>query len=75
MVYQLEHSENKQPLLTIMKNCTCNIQTFQAEKKTSMEIGMFNVFVQNIDCGYPLELRRGGSNEYPQFSTYDLGQK
>ena len=29
----------------------------------------FLFFAQNIDCGYTLELRRrGGSNEYPQWS-------
>ena len=28
---------------------------------------VFNIFVQNIDCGYALEPpRRGKSNEYPQ---------
>ena len=28
---------------------------------------IFNIFAQNIDCGYTLEPpRRGGSNEYPQ---------
>ena len=28
---------------------------------------IFNMFVQNIDCGYTLEPpRRGGSNKYPQ---------
>ena len=28
---------------------------------------IFNIFAQNIDCGYTLEPPpRGGSNEYPQ---------
>ena len=28
---------------------------------------IFNIFAQNIDCGYTLELpRRNGSNKYPQ---------
>ena len=28
---------------------------------------IFNIFAQNIDCGYTLEPpRRGGSNKYPQ---------
>ena len=27
---------------------------------------IFPVSAQNIDCGYSLEPRRGGSNEYPQ---------
>ena len=28
---------------------------------------MFNIFTQNIHCGYALQPpRRGGSNEYPQ---------
>ena len=27
---------------------------------------IFPISAQNIDCGYSLEPRRGGSNEYPQ---------
>ena len=27
---------------------------------------IFLISAQNIDCGYPLEPHRGGSNEYPQ---------
>ena len=27
---------------------------------------IFIISAQNIDCGYSLEPRRGGSNEYPQ---------
>ena len=33
----------------------------------TIKIVIFNIFAQNIDCGYTLEPpRRGGSNEYPQ---------
>ena len=42
---------------------------FSAEKMkfSSKQIDIFNIFAQNIDCGYMLETpRRGGSNEFPQ---------
>ena len=29
-------------------------------------IDIFNIFAQNIDCGYMLEPSQGGSKEYPQ---------
>ena len=29
-------------------------------------LDIFNIFAQNIDCGFTLELPRGGSKEYPQ---------
>ena len=33
---------------------------------------IFNIFAQNIDCGYTLELsQRGGSNEYTLFILND----
>ena len=32
--------------------------------------------IQNIDCGYSLELpRQGGSNEYPQFMFLSRNKK
>ena len=40
------------------------IKNFQKNK-----FDIFNIFAQNIDCGYTLEPpRRGGSNEYPQYT-------
>ena len=40
-----------------IKNCTFHWKNFD----------IFDMFAQNIDCGYTLEPpRRGGSNEYPQ---------
>ena len=37
---------------------------------------IFLISVQNIDCGYPLELpRRGGSNEYAQSMFEDIYEK
>ena len=36
----------------------------------------FNVFAQNIHCGYTLEPpRRGGSNEYPQYMFWSKNKK
>ena len=36
----------------------------------------FNIFAQNIDCGYTLEPpRRGGSNEYPQSMFWSKNKK
>ena len=36
----------------------------------------FNIFAQNIDCGYTLEPpRQGGSNEYPQSMFWRKNKK
>ena len=36
----------------------------------------FDIFAQNIDCGYTLEPpRRGGSNEYPQSMFWSKNKK
>ena len=48
-----------------MKTCPCNIQIFFSAQK--MEDDIINIYAQNIDYGYMLELpRRGSSNKYPQ---------
>ena len=40
---------------------------FLALKIEHFQLKIFDIFVQNIDCGYSLEPPpRGGSNEYPQ---------
>ena len=36
---------------------------------------MFFIFAQNIDSGYTLEPRRGGSNEYPQSMFWSKNKK
>ena len=37
---------------------------------------VFNIFTQNISCGYTLELpRQGGSNEYPQSLFWSKNKK
>ena len=42
-------------------------EVFQYQKFHWKNFDIFNIFAQNIDCGYTLEWpRRGGSNEYPQ---------
>ena len=39
-------------------------------------IDIFNIFAQNIDCGYMLEPpHRGGSNEYPQSMFWTKNKK
>ena len=58
-------------MLIITKTCPCNKQRFFSASKIEIFIGFFvdnfNMFAQNIDCGYTLELPcRGGSNELPQ---------
>ena len=55
----------------ITKTCPCNIQRiFLNSKKGKFhwkKFDIFNIFAQNIDCGYMLEQPlRDGSNEYPQ---------
>ena len=50
---------------------SCKISNFRRKK-----LNMFNIFAQNIDCGYTLELpRRGGSNEYPQCMFWTKNKK
>ena len=62
----------------IMKICLCNIQRLFSGVKENF-IGkndVFNIFAQNIDCGYTLESpRRGGSNEYPQSMFWNINKK
>ena len=54
------HYENT-PMQYTKKNCCKN------EKFHWINLDIFLIFAQNIDCGYSLEPpRRGGSNEYPQ---------
>ena len=36
---------------------------------------IFHFFAQNIDCGYTLEPRRGGSYEYPQSMFWSKNKK
>ena len=70
-----------------MKTYPCNKQRiFSALKmKISLEKNYyllffyfvyFDMFSQNIDCGYTLEPpRRGGSNEYPQSMFWNKNKK
>ena len=55
------------------------LEIFFSEIKIENFIGkkmIFNIFVQNIDCGYTLEPpRRGGSNEYPQSMFWSKNKK
>ena len=56
----------------IMKTCPCNVYPlephFYVAKLGYAGVYLFFLFLlQNIDCGYSLELpRQGGSNVYPQ---------
>ena len=54
-----------------MKFCPCNIQRIFSSLHMKNFIGkffdIFNIFFQNIDCGYTFEPpHQGCSNEYPQ---------
>ena len=41
-----------------------------------INLDIFLIFAQNIDCGYTLEPpRRGGSNEYPQSMFWSKNKK
>ena len=56
------------------------IEIFLPVKKNENSIrkknDIFNIFAQNIDCGYTLEPpRRGGSNEYPQSMFWSKNKK
>ena len=59
-------------IICIRKTCPCNIYPlkphFYIEKLGYAGVYLFFLFLlQNIDCGYSLELlRRGGSKLYPQ---------
>ena len=63
---------------TVLETCSITKHSFYSTKKYEEKIlhldfqlasitRTFNMFAQNIVCGYTLEPpRRGGSNEYPQ---------
>ena len=69
----------------ITKTHPCNIQRIFSQAKTENFIGknldVFNIFAQNIDCGYMLEPprleppQRGGSNENPQSMFWNKNKK
>ena len=50
---------------------------FSCKKKSLEKIEIFNIFAQNIDCGYTLEplRRRGGSNVYTQSMFWSKNKK
>ena len=57
--------------LALRKHTYSNILKILSQKKNEnfqiKNSDIFHISVQNIDCGYSLELPwRGGSNEYPQ---------
>ena len=55
-------------MIFIMKTCPCNIQRFLSVVKIENFIGkksdIFNIFAQNIHCGYTLEPPRRGATIY-----------
>ena len=57
---------------TITRTCLFKyIENFKTKKKKEnfriKDSDIFQIYAQNIDCGYSLEPPRwGGSNEYPQ---------
>ena len=52
---------------------------FHLQKTENFQIkisAIFHISVQNLDCGYSLELPwRGGSNEYPQYMFLSRNKK
>ena len=55
----------------ILKILPPKIEKFQIKKSDN-----FQVYAQNIDCGYSLEPpRQGGSNEYPQSMFFIRNKK
>ena len=58
---------------------TCNIpfsSTLKNENFVEKNKDIFNIFAQNIDCGYMLEPHlRGDSNEYPQSIFWTRNKK
>ena len=53
-------------------------EIFKAIKIENIQQKMFDIFLlfaQNIDCGYTLEARRGGSNEYLQSMFWSKNKK
>ena len=72
---QADSEVSDQPALlsthkTLRKHAYSNILKISPPKNENFQIKYsdnFHISVQNIDCGYSLELpQRGGSNEYPQ---------
>ena len=63
-----------------MKTPKYNIDIFSKEKKnenfTEKKIDLLNIFAENINCRYMLEMpHRGGSNEYPQCMFWTKNKK
>ena len=51
-------------------------ENFRSNAKEKGNFDIFNMFAQNIDCGYTLEPpRQGGSNEYPQSMSWIKNKK
>ena len=49
---------------------------FHGCKNDNFQMKFFDIFAQNIDCGYTLEPpQRGGSNEYPQSMFWRKNKK
>ena len=64
----------------IKKTCPGNIQgrlsVIKIENFYWKNCDCFNIFTQNIDCGYMLELPRGGgSNKYSQSMFWSKNKK
>ena len=54
--------------MALRKHAYSNVLKFYHKKKFSNKISdIFHISVQNINCGYSLDLpQQGSSNEYPQ---------
>ena len=63
--------------LSITKTCPCKIQRYFSEAQIENFIEKnFDIFAQNIDCGYTLEPpQRRDSNEYTQCMFWNKNKK
>ena len=67
-ILKLSQYITKTRLFKYIENFTSKTSKFTDKKKKRKKKRnyIFHISAQNIDCGYSLEPRGGGSNEYPQ---------
>ena len=71
---QQNASHKTMAVKTLRKHAYSNILKILQPEKGDFPIknsDIFHISAQNIDCGYSLPPRRGGSNEYPQSMFFE----